>query len=49
MTMACDFLNCSEDVLLFIYLGLPMGENSTKFETWGNRYVSFGGRIILIN
>jgi len=33
MTMACDFLNWSEGVLLFIYLGLPVGENSMKFET----------------
>lgn len=33
MTTACDFLNWSEGVLLFIYLGLLVGVNSMKFET----------------
>jgi len=34
MTMACDFLNCSEGVLPFKYLGLPVGANPSKLATW---------------
>jgi len=63
MSMACDFLNCSEGSLLFKYLGLPVGANpksmSTwepmveslcgKLNSWGHKYISFGGRIILLN
>lgn len=57
------FLNCSEGVLPFKYLGLPVGANPLKLATWeplleqltlklhswGNKYVSLGGRIVLLN
>jgi len=63
MNMACDFLNCSEGLLPFKYLGLPVGANPLKLATWeplleqltrklhswGNKYVSLGGRIVLLN
>jgi len=34
MEMACNFLECKEGKLPFIYLGLPVGANSTKLATW---------------
>jgi len=63
MTLACDFLNCSEGVVPFKYLGLPVEANPLKLATWeplleqlsrrlnswGNKYVSLGGRIVLLN
>jgi len=63
MTMSCGFLNCSEGMIPFKYLGLPVGANpsklvtwepllehlSRKLHSWGNKYVSLGGRIVLLN
>jgi len=63
MTMACDFLKCSEGAIPFKYLGLPVGASSRKMfawdpllnllsrklNMWGHRYISFGGRIVLLN
>jgi hypothetical protein len=63
MSMACDFLNCSEGAVPFKYLELPVGANSLKISTWepllehisrklnswGHKYVSLGGRIVLLN
>jgi hypothetical protein len=63
MDMACNFLNCAQGRLPFMYLGLPVGGNSAraitwdpllekiskKLFSWGNRYLSLGGRIILLN
>jgi hypothetical protein len=63
MSMACNFLNCSEGRVPFNYLGLPVGANprslstweplveklSGKLNSWGHKYISFGGRIVLLN
>ena len=32
--MVCEFLNCSEGSLPFKYLGLPVGANSRRCDTW---------------
>jgi hypothetical protein len=61
--MASEFLNCRRGSLPFKYLGLSVGANPQKLETWEpllnvirgkrgvwrNKYVSLGGRIVLIN
>jgi len=49
MDAACKFLHCREGVVPFKYLGLSVGANSRKMSTWGNKYVSLGGRIVLLN
>jgi hypothetical protein len=63
LTMASDFLNCRIGRTPFKYLGLPVGANSRKLDTWepmlntirgrlgnwGNKHVSLGGRLILLN
>jgi len=52
MDMACSFLNCSAGCI-------PLGSMATweplveclggRLKSWGHRYISFGGRIILLN
>jgi len=63
MDMASSFLNCRKGTVPFMYLGLPVGANPRRVETWeslveqlrrrlfswGNRYISLGGRIVLLN
>jgi hypothetical protein len=58
MSMACNFLNCSEGRVPFNYLAFrwgqirevcPLGKLSGKLNTWGHKYISFGGRIVLLN
>jgi len=63
MASACSFLNCRQGMMPFMYLGLPVGANPRRVETWeplvehlrrrllswGNRYISLGGRIVLLN
>ena len=63
MTMACNFLNCSDRMVPFKYLGLPVGPNplklttwvplleqlSRKLHSWGNKYVSLGSHIVILN
>lgn len=63
MGMASNSLNCSVGSIPFIYLGLSVGANPRKVETWepmvdqlrrrllswGNRYISLGGRIVPLN
>lgn len=34
MEAACRFLNCREESIPFIYLGLPVGANPKKVATW---------------
>lgn len=63
MDMACNFINCREGFIPFIYLGLPVEANPRRLTTWeplfeslknklnssGNKYVSLGGRVVLLN
>jgi hypothetical protein len=63
LSVAAKFLNCLLGSMPFMYLGLPVGANPRKEETWKpvveslknrlfswqNRYISFGGRVTLIN
>ena len=50
MEMACNFLNCSKGSVPFKYLGLPVVETlSGRLNNWGHKYISFGGRIVLLN
>jgi len=63
MERACSFLNCRQGSVPFMYLGLLVGDNPRRVETWeplvdhlrrrlfswGNRYISLGGRIVLLN
>ena len=63
MRTTCNFLNCRQGSIPFLYLGLPVGANPRRVETWepmveqlrrriiswGNRYVSLGGCIVLLN
>jgi hypothetical protein len=63
MVMACNFLDCGQGSFPFKYLGLPVGGNpgrvntweplvdqfSKKLSSWGNRYLTLGGRIVLLN
>lgn len=58
--MTYNFLNCSEGLILFKYLGLPVGAYPWKMSTWvlmlrgklnswGNKYVCLWGRIVHLN
>jgi hypothetical protein len=58
LLMASDFLHCRIGHLPFTYLGLPVGANprhcmldafKSRLGSWGNKYISLGGRIVLIN
>jgi hypothetical protein len=55
LDLACNFLNCKRGVIPFWYLGLPVGAKPMvdclrrRLRGWRNRYVSLGGRIVLIN
>lgn len=58
---APDFLNCNLGSVPFHYLGLPEGANPRRLSTWKmevlrkrlsswkNNFLSFGGRIVLLN
>jgi len=47
MDMACDFLNCSEEVISFIYFGLPVGANVKKMSTWEPMLTQLRNRLNL--
>jgi hypothetical protein len=61
MTMACDFLSCSESSLSFKSLAIPVGANPNvnvrtnigsfeyEIEYVNHRYISLGERIVLLN
>jgi hypothetical protein len=63
LEMGCTFLNCKRGAVPFKYLGLPVGANPKRVDTWDplldqirrrlnsweNKFISFGGRIVLLN
>lgn len=41
-------MNCRRGSILFVYLGLPIGGDSRSLSFWNNKFLSFGGRLILL-